>query len=593
MQDRSSAITTSISSEGRKILNLIEQKQFEIAFQPIIDLRHQEVVGFEALTRVHADLGYAHAGELFEIAERAGVLWELEEATRAEAIRLSADLPEHVQIFINCSPQVIEDPRFTTSILDILHATGERCAAQVVVEITERSPHLNMATLGDRVDELRQLGLQIAIDDVGMGTNGLVRISALRPGWLKLDRALISHIDQDRFRWNLVRYLVQFARACGVQVIAEGIERPEEVQAVQDMGICFGQGYLLGRPTHAPLDLLAQTTPVVHPVQPTHDASLSSLAMLRGVRTVIAVDRSVAAAEVAQTLLRETDSPGVCVVQDDHLIGWADREEILRAARHTDQSAMPVGLLARHCPTVDAVTVEFAEMFDICATQAQLRDRCPIVLIESSRPVAIVTAQTLLCMAADLFRNASRWTCAAGGAQALPSRVACEEHLEGVLNQAHGTTGRLCMPLDAAVIDIRGLSRFNRVYGFEQGDHLMADLIQLIRSTIVLEVPGIFFGHLGLDAYLLTAPSGTLQQHLRSLLERFDTHVVPRYENGEKHVCLRVVEIADFANRFTEATQVLHAAAEQGQLASTGTRGSIMIPDSQSRDTRGSERRSA
>ncbi len=419
MKNESSSNRAGASSPSgdirHQIRRLIDQKLYSIAYQPIIDLRTQRVVGFEALTRLAQHAGFDSPTALYEAGEAADMLWELEGATRLASIKGAKPWPEHIQLFINCAPAVAQDERFETQLIGELETTQARYPAQMIVEITERAPTHGLESLTPRVDALRERGLQIAIDDVGIGASGLVRISSLRPGWLKLDRALIDGIDQDRFRWNLVRHLVRFARACGVQVVAEGIERQQELVACQELDICFGQGFLLGRPSFDPLEVL-ERTPVAQQVRTpraAHDVNSQSVTMLRGVQPAYTLDHATPVASAAQDLLRDPSLPGLCVTREGKLLGWVRREDVLRDAGTDERSAMPVSFLARTAPSMESDALDFSELFELAAAQAQGglqaagggSGNLPIIVTELGEPRAIVTTPALLSMAADLARK--------------------------------------------------------------------------------------------------------------------------------------------------------------------------------------------
>ncbi len=555
MQSSFSGQTGPDSQLGRKIQRLIDEQLFSIVYQPIIDMRTQQIVAFEALTRPHLDSNFESPAALFEAAEAEAMLWELEGATRRAAMAGAREWPEHVQLFINCAPCVAEHEDFEKQLIGELESTCARYPAQLVVEITERSPHLDMTVLPARIDALRQRGLQIAIDDVGIGASGLVRISSLRPGWLKLDRALIGGIDRDRFRLNLVRHLVRFARACGVQVIAEGIERTEELDVCRDLGVCFGQGFLLGRPTAGPMGLLAECPPP----QPTrnagaaHDALPESVTLLRGVQPAMCVDHSTAVASAAQDLLRDPSLPGLCVTRGDELLGWVRREDALREARTDDRSAMPVSFLARRAPVTESDSLDFCEIFELAATHAQFGADLPIIVLAAGQPQALLTTPTLLSMAADMVRTqASREHAkSAGNATTLPGSSGCLQHLDSLL----ASTGP--HQHDAVVVELVGIGRFNHEQGYDAGERVVTRLRDQLRRAR----PDGFIGHLGLEVYLLTVPSGTAPAAIRDLLARFE--VANASEPGAASVGLRAVEVARIEARFETGKQVLEFASQR------------------------------
>ena len=206
--------------------------------QPIVRLTDMVVVGYEALTRVPLepvrgpDWWLARAGEL-------GLRPRLETACW-EAIAELGEPPEDRLLFVNVSPSTLAD----LALLEV----RDRLPQRLVVEMTEQEAVGDYTTLRENLAPFLASPVRLAIDDTGAGYSSLRHVIELKPDWLKLDRELISNIDQDRNRLALIRSLVAFAREVGTSVIAEGIERPEELETLRTAGVSFGQGYLLARP---------------------------------------------------------------------------------------------------------------------------------------------------------------------------------------------------------------------------------------------------------------------------------------------------------------------------------------------------------
>lgn len=225
------------------------------AFQPIVDLTTGVVVGVEALCRPAPGSAFRDASELFAAAERLRMLWPLEAVARRASLDAAGALSPDARLFMNCSPQVVSDPRFIPAIDEAIESSAGLTRGRLVLEITERSDHRITRALARRAEELKGAGLEIAIDDVGAGMSGLSRIMALRPHWLKLDMDLIRGIHLDRFRQNLVRAIGQFAARSGIRLVAEGIELEEELETIAGLGVRYAQGYYLCRPVERPEDL--------------------------------------------------------------------------------------------------------------------------------------------------------------------------------------------------------------------------------------------------------------------------------------------------------------------------------------------------
>lgn len=242
----------------QRLVTTIAGGSLQSVFQPIADVRSMRTFGLEALSRPLGTCAFSNAGELFEAAEQLGMLWPLERLTRAVTLGGLAGWPRGIKLFLNCSPSVMLDDRFVSEISTALSSARELSPSDIVLEITERSDTGIFPELPARVRALRARGFQIAIDDVGAGTSGLNLITTIRPDWLKLDRQLIADIDADPFRQSLIGAIAEFARQNGIRIVAEGVERHEELETVIALGVGYAQGYFLGRPGSISTELSAE-----------------------------------------------------------------------------------------------------------------------------------------------------------------------------------------------------------------------------------------------------------------------------------------------------------------------------------------------
>lgn len=233
-------------------------------FQPVFDLRKGAVLGYEALSRGPAGSVYQMPLRLFEMAERADLVFELDRKCRRRALRSAAKLPPSAKLFVNVYPSAMYDPEFQGEALVRLVQAHGLSPDRVVLEITEKSAIENYEVFSEALGELTRHGFSIAVDDVGAGYSGLEKIAHLNPRYLKFDRELIREIDSSYIRREMTRALASFAESIGSAIIAEGIERPEERDTLIDLGVEFGQGFLLGRPAPAflpPTHVLSAAAP--------------------------------------------------------------------------------------------------------------------------------------------------------------------------------------------------------------------------------------------------------------------------------------------------------------------------------------------
>jgi EAL domain-containing protein (putative c-di-GMP-specific phosphodiesterase class I)/GGDEF domain-containing protein len=217
-------------------------------YQPIVSLSTGNIYGYEALARGPQSSYFATPNRLWGFAEKENQLYALEKAARQRAIEGFLPNDFNWKLFINLNANVIHDPQFTPgqtlAFLEKMNLTPQN----VVFEITERQSIDDYASFTKALGHYRKQGYQIAIDDAGAGYSSLQAIAELRPDYIKIDRSIIHRINRNKIKEILLETLVVFARKIDCQMIAEGIETFEELEIVRQLGVHFGQGYLLGRP---------------------------------------------------------------------------------------------------------------------------------------------------------------------------------------------------------------------------------------------------------------------------------------------------------------------------------------------------------
>jgi EAL domain-containing protein (putative c-di-GMP-specific phosphodiesterase class I) len=226
---------------------LLEDK-LSTVFQPVCDLRKRTMFGYEALTRGPSDTIYHMPLRLFEIASESDLVFELDRKCRRLALVASRALPREALLFVNVVPSAMYDPEFQGRALLALLETLDLEPDRIVLEITEKYAIENYSLFAQALGGFTRLGFQIAVDDVGAGYSGLEKIAHLNPRYLKFDRELVRDIDSSYIRREMTSALKTFADRIGSTIIAEGIEREAELNALLELGIDYGQGFLLGRP---------------------------------------------------------------------------------------------------------------------------------------------------------------------------------------------------------------------------------------------------------------------------------------------------------------------------------------------------------
>ncbi|MDQ2817719.1 MAG: GGDEF domain-containing protein [Candidatus Eremiobacteraeota bacterium] len=228
---------------------LLAEGRIRTLFQPIVSLRDGSVFGYEALSRGPIGTRLETADALFRAAERSGGTRELERVCRFRAIASAASLPATAFLFLNISPHVLDDPNagLSREIMEASHLVQER----IVLEITEKEAIFDFERFKRALVHYNQQGFKVAIDDAGAGHNSLRAVTEVRPHFIKLDMALVRDIDRDGAKNALVSAIIMFARRIDARVLGEGVETVEELVTLIELGVDYGQGFLLARPSAA------------------------------------------------------------------------------------------------------------------------------------------------------------------------------------------------------------------------------------------------------------------------------------------------------------------------------------------------------
>ena len=209
-------------------------------FQPVVDLQRGEVCGYEALARFPGR-GDLCTSDVFAAAEREGVGGALEAHMIREVLEARPHLPADRFLAVNASPRAL--------LTEEVHEAFAACDRldRVIVEVTEQTD-ADLGALSSALAGLRERGALIAVDDAGAGYGSLARITALQPSFVKVDRGLVAHLDTDPAKAAVVQTLGELAARIDAWIIAEGVERIEELDALMELRVPLAQGYALGSP---------------------------------------------------------------------------------------------------------------------------------------------------------------------------------------------------------------------------------------------------------------------------------------------------------------------------------------------------------
>ncbi|MFD1936022.1 putative bifunctional diguanylate cyclase/phosphodiesterase [Nonomuraea mangrovi] len=229
------------------------EEQFAIEYQPVVDLATSRVTAVEALVRWWRGSVFVPPEQFLGPAEDTGLIvplseWILREACREVAAWRASSWD--IGLSLNLSARQITAPRFVETISEALQESGLPASA-LTLEVIEEMLVEDAEETISRLSELRALGVRLAIDDFGTGYASLAFLRQLPVDMIKIDPSFVSGLGRDETLTLLTRTIVRLGHDLGLIVVAEGIERPEQLELLREMGCTRGQGYLVARPMAA------------------------------------------------------------------------------------------------------------------------------------------------------------------------------------------------------------------------------------------------------------------------------------------------------------------------------------------------------
>ena len=232
-----------ISARRTRTLDVLHNRSITPFYQPVVDIETRLIVGHEALARFPTPHERGPAGWFLD-ASSVGLGIELEWLAATKSLEFLQDGAVGGFLAVNMSPATVLH-------IDSELFCDEAFCSRLVIELTEHVPIEDYAALHRALRTMRDHGARVAADDLGSGYAGFRHLVSLSPDIIKLDISLVAGIHRSRSQRALTSALVAFAADVDATVIAEGIEEPDELAVLRDLGVPWGQGYYLGRP--APL----------------------------------------------------------------------------------------------------------------------------------------------------------------------------------------------------------------------------------------------------------------------------------------------------------------------------------------------------
>lgn len=240
-----------------RLQDIILGEGLSSVYQPIVDLHTSDIFAFEALTRGPKGTSMESPATLFSVADEVDLTFELDRACFRGALRSAVGLPPVHRLFVNLLPMSFYDASFIEFEVNHLLSAAGLTPANIVFEITEKLAIENFGSFRRALAGYTAMGFGVAIDDVGTRHSNLETVMALRPHFIKISDVLVRGIARSPVKREMMRSLRRIAEAVDAAVVAEGIETPEDLAVLRDLGLRYGQGYFMARPGPPFPDLIA------------------------------------------------------------------------------------------------------------------------------------------------------------------------------------------------------------------------------------------------------------------------------------------------------------------------------------------------
>lgn len=497
---------------------IIRNGWIKSVFQPIVSLRDGTVLGHEALSRISYQSIIPTTEDLFRLAGEYNCLWDLELLCRVkslEAAYIFMKPPYDKKLFINVNPRIIHDIKFKNGFTKEYLKSFDITPENIIFEITERDAIKDMRSFQNTVEHYKNQQYQIAIDDAGAGYSGLNLISDIRPHFLKLDMKLIRDIDKDRLKYALVKSMIEFSYITDISIIAEGIETKEELRTLISLGVQYGQGYYIQRPSEEIKEISPQLITYITDLNKkkyyVQGTNLSEIFIDRICTPMPILDSKRKVEEVFELFQKDSDIFSMSIVEEGRVLGIINRENLMlklsgRYGFCLNQKKEITAVMDKEFLKVDYHTpVSTVCYLAMDRDNSKLYDA--VVVTKNDKYHGMVTIKDLLQKSTEMdIVNARNQNPLSG----LPGNTIIEQEMKQSIAVKENYS--------ILYIDIDNFKAFNDVYGFEKGDVVIKNLAHaIIKHTGKND----FAGHIGGDDFVIIFDHYNWQSAAEHIMEDF------------------------------------------------------------------------
>ena len=501
------------------IEDMIRSRDFCCFFQPIFDVHKTEAIGFEALVRSGDSAISFSPADLFEQAFKYNLLVDLELCCRDLAIEKFVALELSGLLFLNASPLALEQPSHNAIGFHSLLERYGLSPKNIVVEITEQYIANSPENLSASMQAYRELGFQIAIDDLGSGHSGLMKWVEIKPNIVKIDRYFISNCQNNMVKRELLRTIFDLGKNMDVSVIAEGIEHEEEFITLRKLGMKYAQGYLLGKPNKEPnreLPKVLKNTAL----QKVSKSEFSQFELAKLVLDVSPIFASESCKSVYHLFKESKQLKSLAVVNECSVpVGMIYRDELsdLLSSHygHALYDKQPIAVLMKTAHLTVDIEYKLDDVSKFITNNQEFDLHPEFIITSNGKYIGLANVRSILkLMTEKKIMHAQQ----ANPLTMLPGNIVIENNINERIKRKDA--------FELAYFDLDHFKPFNDVYGYAAGDQV----IKLVAEILLENSLGNFIGHVGGDDYVAIYPQGMATACCQKVLDVFNKRIKNYFE---------------------------------------------------------------
>lgn len=507
---------------GVELFQICQQRSLTTLFQPIVDVRSKEVMGWEALTRGPLHSALYRPLDLFYVAEQMDCLLELDVLARTLAVERFSNYGVTGKLFVNVMIQSLSaQVRHQGDVQQYMLKNGLQ-SEQVVIELSELHPTEDLPALVEGVSHYQQLGFVVALDDVGAGYNGMRLWSEIRPEIVKIDRYFVDGVHRSIEKQRFLETMVNLAHRFNAKVVVEGIELEEELRVIEQLGADYVQGFLLARPADAPSFSLDYSWPQARlRYMETENTALVLAKPAMSLKPDVRVEK------VAERILQMPEHDYFPVVDEAgkvHGMVWRRdlMQQLLQRFGYELNYRKRIADLMDRNPVIVEDNTTLESLSRRLTDTLEAGNQEAFIVTHEGTYCGVGTFIDLLRVMTDLKVKSAQYANPLSG---LPGNVPIQVELQRLLdNQAL---------FSVLYLDLDHFKPYNDYYSYEDGDKIIRFVSNLLRELTPAEA---FVGHIGGDDFVVILPwlDARVDQLAQQLVERFQQGVRSFYREEDR-----------------------------------------------------------